>query len=143
MISCIHPSRPHYPTSELASEHGTPEWCDFCRRWAYTPTLRAKLPRCNIGQHFTYTSSAQRYPDAVPCPCGGLLVQAPAPVSIEPPRPVSRKLDLEAAQRSCFSKKAYPAELANKIATERGLRVYSCEVCGRFHLTKTALRSLV
>lgn len=149
MSACIRPSRPHYPTSEQAAEHGTPEWCESCRRWAYIPTPRVKLPRCDAGPHFTYASGASRWieqnPGVVitPCACGGLFVPLRAAATpIEPPEPPApRKLDLEAAQRSCFSKKAYPFELANKIATERGLRVYSCVVCGRYHLTKTALRS--
>lgn len=142
MDTCIARAKPHYPTFEAASEHGTPEWCESCHRWTYIPEPRAKLPRCDAGPHFTYASSAARCPDATVCKCGGLLVPTPTPTPIEPPTPMPalRKLDLEAAQRSCFSKKAYSAEIANKIATERGLRVYSCAICGRYHLTKTTLR---
>ncbi len=146
---CPHLPKQQYPTEEAMPGPG--EFCEECRRWVSTvrakpvsvePSAPKAQPRCAVSvQHYKSPSSAanarthNRIPGLiVECACGGFVIAPPLP---EPPKP---KIDLEAARRSCFSKKGYYLELATKLAEERGLRAYACNYCGRFHLTKQPLR---
>jgi len=154
-MNCSHTPRYQYPTEE--SMPGPGAFCDSCRRWvadkrpksvsinpgALQPMLPSQdIPACgnpamhwrDCGALLSYKTHNRLHGLITECACGGYTLDESEPAV--KPKP---KLDLERAQRSCFTKKGYGIELATKLANERGLRVYACNFCGRYHLTKQLL----